>query len=455
MQSAAYLAEAYNALHRKAQHAFHTFFQKSSATVLQFGGGTPNGATNMYHLLSAIKAQADATPLAASQASLDPIAILSADSVNAFNATTRAQILSILQQGTAALVTLPDPSPPGTDKDPGWDFLWPYISAHYCCHGRLKFHHSGNIIIISSESGVQQGDPLCSTLFALAIHPILLQLGVAHPQVLFTAYADNVFMSGPLSHVQRAYVDYCQHMSSVGLQINARESEIYVPQWRLIPVDTLQAAHPSLHVNNAPEPGQPRAVYTMPNADNIPLTWEGLKVLGCPLGTPEFCRSHTAKVMTNIKVDLDLLAHLPALHQRTKLAIYCCNARISYLLRAISLDLSLDLMPSLDSYFDHFMAATLHFESDYARSHAAAQYRKALLQLRLRIQDGGVGLTSAVLTAPAASYVALREFFNWYCATATLWGDPALHLLPWLSGGGLQVERLQQLLPQLLFPRFL
>ena len=53
-------------------------------------------------------------PIPESNASLDPIAILSADSVNVFNAITRGQILSTLLKGTDALVTLPDPSqPPG------------------------------------------------------------------------------------------------------------------------------------------------------------------------------------------------------------------------------------------------------------------------------------------------------------------------------------------------------
>jgi hypothetical protein len=173
----------------------------------------------------------------------------------------------------------------------------------------------------------------------------------------------------------------------------------------------------------------------MPNHDKIPLAWVGLKVLGCPLGTSEFCSAHTNKVIANISADLDLLSQFPALHQRTKLAIYCSNARISYLLPALPLDLSLALMPSLDTSFDSFMAATIHFEPAYAQSSAAVQYSKALQQLRLRFQDGGVGLTSAALVAPAASYVALREFLSWYCAYATLWGGLALHSISWLSDG--------------------
>jgi hypothetical protein len=64
-----------------------------------------------------------------------------------------------------------------------------------------------------------------------------------------------------------------------------------------------------------------------------------------------------------------------------------------------------------------------------------AQYSKALRQLRLCIQDGGIGLTNTALVAPEASSVALRKILNWYCANATLWGGSALHLLSWLSDG--------------------
>jgi hypothetical protein len=129
------------------------------------------------------------------------------------------------------------------------------------------------------------------------------------------------------------------------------------------------------------------------------------------------------------------LSQIPALHQRTKVAIYCSNARISYLLRAIPLDLSLALMPSLDTSFDSFIAVTINFEPASAQSPAAVQYSKEFLQLRLCIQDGGIGLMSAALVAPAASSVALCEFLNWYCPNATLWGGLALQRLSWHSDG--------------------
>jgi hypothetical protein len=87
-------------------------------------------------------------------------------------------------------------------------------------------------------------------------------------------------------------------MLSIGLLINASEPKLYIPQWRQIPVNILQAHHPSIQVTLAPDGGQLRVSYAMPNHDHIPLTWVGLKVLGYPLGTSEFCRAHTNKVIS-------------------------------------------------------------------------------------------------------------------------------------------------------------
>ena len=50
-------------------------------------------------------------------------------------------------------------------------------------------------------------------------------------------------MSGPLSLVKLAYVAYCNAMLSIGLLINARKFKLYIPQWRQIPVNILQAHH--------------------------------------------------------------------------------------------------------------------------------------------------------------------------------------------------------------------
>jgi hypothetical protein len=59
------------------------------------------------------------------------------------------------------------------------------------------------------------------------------------------------------------------------------------------------------------------------------------------------------------------------------------------------------------------MAHTLGFELDYDSGQHGPVYKAALAQLRLGIKQGGFGLTSQKLVAPAALLVATREFQQW------------------------------------------
>ena len=76
---------------------------------------------------------------------------------------------------------------------------------------------------ISSESGVHQGDPLGSTLFAPALHPIIMKVADAHPDVHILAYADNVFMIGRISDLRGAISDYKLHLAEANLCLNPTE----------------------------------------------------------------------------------------------------------------------------------------------------------------------------------------------------------------------------------------
>ena len=424
------------------QHArvhFTAYFQNSSPNVIQYGGSIANGASYMYHLLSAVNAQAEKNQqhCYASHASHseDPLVILPMDSKNAFNALNRQQLVHFLQEGCETHAPNLSPSNgEGSTDDPspyGWDALWPYFAAHYGCHGSLKYYSSGTTSVVKSQSGVQQGDPLGSTLFALGIHPILLNLGHHHPRILVSAYADNVVLAGPLSAVEAAHADYCSSMQAVGLTLNPRESHMYIPEWRGLQLDQIQSRYPQLRM--VAEPGSAEYNFWMPNGDCLPLHREGLNLLGCPIGSSQYSSVHLSRIVADIQKDLDALMAFPSLHQRTKLALYCCNTRITYLQRAVPLALSLPLMPDFDERFDQFMAKTLSFEDQYQSSLHSASYQRALRQIRLGIKQGGFGLTSGLLTAPVASYVALREFRQWYNQYAQLWGAEAVHFFPWLQ----------------------
>ena len=150
------------------------------------------------------------------------------------------------------------------------------------------------------------------------------------------------------------------------------------------------------------------------NRHCIPLVKEGLKVLGCPIGSPAFCSATVGQIVADIQNDLLLLQDFQALHQRMKLATYCCNTRSSYLLRAMSPGSMEQYTRLLDKSFDDFTAHTLCFEQDYQDCQHKEYYQSALAQYRLGIKQGGMGMTSLELVAPVAYFVALREFHQWF-----------------------------------------
>ena len=104
-----------------------------------------------------------------------------------------------------------------------------------------------------------------------------------------------------------------------------------------------------------------------------------------------------------------------------------------YLLRALPLEVVRPELPHLDQLFETFVASTLCFEEGYSESRHAVSYDRALQQVRHGIKSGGFGLTPSTLLAPAASYVAFRDFHAWYFSLATHWKDSAAHYLSWLT----------------------
>ena len=97
--------------------------------------------------------------------------------------------------------------------------------------------------MIQSASGVQQGDPLGSLLFALALNPLLLGIGSRHPSVFISAHADNCIITGPLTQVQAAVADFERAILRAGLTLNPADSAMYAPSWHNMPAHEV-IAHP-------------------------------------------------------------------------------------------------------------------------------------------------------------------------------------------------------------------
>ena len=399
---------------------FAHYFQHASSNVIQFGANTKNGASHMFHL---IQAQLHAAALG--ESGDDPIVATALDSENAFNAHTRAHLVEVLNHGCEQYASLD--SDHEHNLPVGWDILYGHLRAHYGTNGLLKYYSGTDVFTIHSQSGVQQGDPLGSLLFALGVHPLLVRIGANHPSVFLSAYADNIIITGPLSKVQAAVTEYQDTMLRAGLTLNPSDSAVYVPSWTNLSLAELQSRPSVLTLPDGSPCVQTNSVTT------FPLHVQGIKVLGCPIGTEAFRHKLIDSIISKVSSDLDCLRQFPHLHQRVKLAIYCCNTRIHYLLRAVPFTQDDQRLRQYDSMFDSFMAQSLAFEENYATGPYSLAYTQALQQCRLGIKQGGMGLTSAAMVAPAALHVALREIIIWFGHYAARWNQRALHHQPWLS----------------------
>jgi len=135
--------------------------------------------------------------------------MLKIDFENAFNCVDRQQILQQCR-----------------DKIPS---LSPWAEWCYAEPSKLWFGES----VVSSESGVQQGDPLGPLLFSLALQPLLEQAKREHGNNgldLVFAYLDDCVLAGDAAAVAQAFNDLRASAAAIGLKISmGRDKSLLVP----------------------------------------------------------------------------------------------------------------------------------------------------------------------------------------------------------------------------------
>ena len=171
-----------------------------------------------------------------------------------------------------------------------------------------------------------------------------------------------------------------------------------------------------------------QSVVSLESGTCIPWKKDGIKVLGGAIGTQPFCTGILSEFCSKVEKDLRLLENFPSLFHRFKLATFCCNTRVCYLMRTTKLKISLQSLRNLDYSFESFYAKLFHFEADYISGSNRDMYHNALSQFRLPIRKAGFGVRSAFMHAPAALYTASCEFILW------LREHPELISQTWLLG---------------------
>ena len=105
--------------------------------------------------------------------------------------------------------------------------LLPWVSWCYCRHPVL-WHTLGNL---TSQSGVQQGDPLGPLLVSLVLN-VVIKVIATHPDCCDLCYhvwyLDDGVLAGPSSHVRKALSLLIELGPPLGLHVNIKKCEVFI-----------------------------------------------------------------------------------------------------------------------------------------------------------------------------------------------------------------------------------
>ena len=219
--------------------------------------------------------------------------VVKVDAKNAFNTLSRRAIVASVRQ-----------------HFPG---LAPFTDLCYEEPTPLFFRCERGHARLESREGTHQGDPLGCFYLSLPLHDVLRALHSEHPEVVISAYIDDVFLIGPREEVAAAYRDLVGRMErSLGLTSQARKCAVY-----------------------SPAGGIPPGLFPagMPGADGGAAV--GIEILGIPVGTDAYVCDFAERRVRQLDQVIPALSHLRDPQVQYLLLRCCANARVSHLLRGI------------------------------------------------------------------------------------------------------------------------
>jgi hypothetical protein len=214
--------------------------------------------------------------------------IIRLDKKNAFNSIPRAIIRRGILKHCPELL---------------WYFDWCYGSC-------TRLVMVNGIVLGQSACGVRQGDPLGPLFYCLGLDQVLFEAQQRFPTVDFLYYLDDGFLHGIDENVVQAYDFLKFQLASINQILDTDDSKKCI----------LFAACRSSRVNFPAE---------------LKVSTEGILVLGCPYGSPDFINTELIKIVSKLSV---LVKRLELVDAKCAYVLvkYCINTKGSYLARVCS-----------------------------------------------------------------------------------------------------------------------
>ena len=206
--------------------------------------------------------------------------------------------------------------------------MWAIARTHFPhleCLLRLMYGASAPIFvptdstpaIISNEIGSRQGCSWGSFLYCLALEPVLNQLQQEFPSCFIVAYCDDVQIIGPPADAARALERYGILLHDILQQeLRPDKTTVFAPSYSIA---TLRAA--------------PHFLPSIIPDEKI--HFDGIRVLGCPIGTTDFKVRFATDTASSIATDLATVGLCPSLHVQYVLTLKSLQHSITHLLRSI------------------------------------------------------------------------------------------------------------------------
>jgi hypothetical protein len=221
---------------------------------------------------------------------------LQIDFINAYNMADRQEALRQVEQHFPTMAN--------------------WVQTCYGCHANL---YLGDVII-PSQRGFHQGDPISGLLFSLVLHPVLEAIQEQVPDVHQAWYLDDGMLEGEVEDLGKAAAIIDTMGPPRGLVMS---TSITAPQ------DTISKTRVHL----------PRgAAWTLhPIGLGIDAsTEEGFVFLGAPIGPPDFQRNYVREVVRGVRDLVDSLPLIEDPHTEYVLIRSCFSLpKIMYTLRTV------------------------------------------------------------------------------------------------------------------------